>query len=69
MLFKSNIEPSCAYCRFSTALGDDEYVCSERGIMSGYGSCGSYRYEPTKREPQALPDLRSIALSEEEFTL
>ena len=69
MLFNRNIEPSCAYCRFGTALGNDEFVCSKRGIMTGFGYCSSFVYEPTKRVPQALPRLKSSALPEEEFVI
>ena len=69
MLFNRNIEPCCAYCRYSETLGYDEYACSKRGIMSGFGFCGEFRYEPTKREPQPLPNLKASELSEEDFTL
>jgi len=68
MLFDRNIEPSCAYCRFGEALGYDEYACSKRGIMSGFGFCGTFRYEPTKRVPQPLPSLKVPELSDEDFT-
>ena len=69
MLFNRNIEPSCSYCHFGAALGYNEYACLKRGIMPGSGSCGSFRYEPTKREPDALPRLKSTKLSGEDFTL
>ena len=69
MLFSRNIEPSCAYCRFGTALGNSEVACVKRGIMAGFGFCGAFRYEPTKREPQALQDFNTSALSEEDFAL
>ena len=69
MLFDNNIEPSCAYCRYSTALGHDEIACVRRGIMAGSGSCGSFRYEPTKRVPELMPKLNLSGLSEEDFVL
>ena len=69
MLFNTNIDPSCAYCRHSTALGGDEFVCVKHGIMHGSGFCGSFRYEPTKRIPPVLPSLDSTGLSEEDFIL
>jgi len=69
MLFSRKIEPSCAYCRFGTALGYDEFICSKRGIMAGYGFCGSFLYEPTKREPEYVPDLKLAGLPEEDFSL
>jgi len=69
MLFNRNIEPSCSYCRFSESLGYDEYACSKRGIMSSAGSCGTFSYEPTKREPQPRPGFKASELSEEDFSL
>jgi len=69
MLFDRKIEPGCAYCSFSAALGADEIACVKRGIMNGYGSCGGFRYEPTKRMPRSLPDLKIRGLSEEDFVI
>ena len=69
MLFDRDIEPNCAYCRFSSMLGDDEVVCIKRGIMSGFGSCGAFTYEPTKRVPGKIYRLRATELSEEDFAL
>ncbi|MCL2226832.1 MAG: hypothetical protein FWB97_04305 [Oscillospiraceae bacterium] len=69
MLFNRNIEPSCAYCRFSSALGRDEFACSKRGIMTSECSCSSFRYEPTKRVPEPMMVMRKPVLTEEEFTL
>jgi len=69
MLFDRNMEPSCAYCQFGTALGNEEIVCIKRGIMTVSGSCGAFRYEPTKRVPEATPKLKTSGLTEEDFTL
>ena len=69
MLFNRNIEPSCSYCRHGLALGYNEYICSLRGVVSGNGFCSSFIYEPTKREPEAAPKLKTPELSEEDFIL
>jgi len=69
MLFSSSIEPSCAYCRFGTALGFDEYACPKRGIMAGHGSCGSFQYEPTKREPEPIASLKRATAPDADFEL
>jgi len=69
MLFNRNIEPSCAYCRFSTGLGFDEYACSKRGIVAGDGSCNSFKYEPTKREPEPQPRAKAPDLDAQELSL
>jgi len=69
MLFSSNIEPSCSYCRYGFDLGDNEFACSKKGIMSGFGSCNSFRYEPTKRQPETRQSLRDSGLTEEDFSI
>ena len=70
MLFDQGIEPSCSYCRYGVSLGLSEVACSKRGIMSGTGSCGTFRYEPTKRVPELFPDLKpSEQFTEEDFTI
>jgi len=69
MLFQRHIEPSCAYCCYGTDLGCDTVACVKRGIMAVYGSCGSFRYEPTKRIPEAAPVFKAVGLSEEDFML
>ena len=53
MLFSSKIEPRCLYCKFGADLGDGDVACSKRGIMDRNDSCGSFAYEPTKRDPDA----------------
>ena len=69
MLFSNKIEPRCMYCSFSTTLDEDEIICIKRGIMSGHGSCGGFRYEPTKRMPELSPNLVDSGLSEEDFSI
>ena len=69
MLFDPDIDPNCAYCRYSTLLGREEIACIRRGIMKSYGSCGSFRYEPTKRVPEYMPGLNVSGLSEEDFVI
>ena len=69
MLFKRNIEPSCTYCRHGTDLGYDVIVCIKRGIMASYGSCGAFRYEPTKRVPEVTQNLHAAGFSLEDFSL
>ena len=68
-MFDKNIKPSCAYCLHATGLGYDEYFCVRRGIMSSEGSCGRYRYEPTKRIPIPLPEIDVTKYTEEDFKL
>ena len=69
MLFDRYNEPKCANCRNGTSLGQDRIACLKRGIMAGFGSCGAFRYEPTKRIPEVPPKLSNSGLSKEDFSL
>ena len=69
MLFDFSIEPCCEYCFNSIALGHDEFACVKHGIMYGHGSCGSFRYEPTKRIPPILPVLDPSDYPDDDFML
>jgi len=69
MLFQNNIEPCCAYCCHGTDIGYGIVACIRRGIMADYGSCGVFRYEPTKRVPKVMPGLKSSGFTEEDFCL
>jgi len=69
LLLDSNIEPRCWYCRYGTSLGNDEIMCIKRGIMESLGYCGAFRYEPTKRVPELMPDLKTAGYSESDFSL
>jgi len=50
-------------------MGKSEIVCIKRGIMADTGSCGAFRYEPTKRVPEISPSLKASGLTEEDFSL
>ena len=69
MLFRRNIEPSCAYCTYGMALGFDEVACSKRGIMSDDARCGAFRYEPTKREPEHSRSITTTEMAENDFSI
>ena len=69
MLLDTQIEPRCSYCRFSRALGRDEYACIKQGIMHGFGSCSSYRYEPTKRLPPSSVRIDGDKYTKDDFSL
>ena len=58
-LFRSKIDPRCAYCRYGTALiGRDEVGCVRHGIMSASGRCRRFRYDPFKRVPPKPASLK-----------
>jgi hypothetical protein len=37
--------------------------------MANYGYCGAFRYEPTKRVPEVMPNLKATEFSPEDFSL
>jgi len=69
MLFRRDIAPSCSYCQFGTGIGFGEVVCKKRGIMSTDGNCDSFRYEPTKREPEFARSIKTTSVKAEDFSL
>jgi len=69
MLFRRNIEPRCSYCKYGTRIGFGEVACTKRGIMSDYGRCSAFRYEPTKREPEFARNLRAPSMTETDFMI
>jgi len=69
MLFRRNITPSCAYCKHGISLGFGDVACSRRGIMTEEGSCGEFRYEPTKRKPEYAKTIKIASFEEGEMSL
>jgi len=69
MLFRRNIEPSCAYCGNGMSLGFKEIACSKRGIMSEEGKCTAFRYEPTKRQPEYANNIAPPKVSAEDMSI
>jgi len=69
LLFRRNIAPSCAYCKYGISLGMGEVACNKRGIMSEEGKCTSFRYEPTKRKPEFASNPVAVNISEEDMSL
>jgi hypothetical protein len=57
LLFRRNIDPSCAYCKHGLPIGQSEIACRKRGIMTEEGKCGLFRYEPTKRRPEYMKNM------------
>jgi len=69
LLFRRNIEPSCAYCKHGASLGFGDIACSRRGIMTEEGKCGAFHYEPTKRKPEYAGVTKLAEFTEEEMSL
>ena len=52
MLFRKNMEPSCAYCKYGSYINYDKVACLKRGIVPIYGACRKFTYDPLRREPE-----------------
>ena len=57
-LFRKDIEPRCAYCRFGIRLDENKVGCRHRGVMDAGYKCWRFRYDPLKRVPPAPVALR-----------
>ena len=68
MLFRKNIDPSCAYCKHGSYINYEKVACMKRGIVPRYGACRRFVYHPLKREPERPRKFRS-ADDGETFTL
>jgi len=59
MLFRNDIEPCCAYCKHGSQISVDRVGCVKRGIVSLWGSCRKFVYDPLKRQPERPRKLPS----------
>ena len=69
MLFRKKITRSCSYCQHGTAVGEDQILCTKRGVVSTYYSCGKFRYNPCKRIPLKMKALDFDKYQETDFSL
>lgn len=69
MLFRKDIEPSCAYCKRGNPLSDSEVICSRKGVVAADGSCRSFKYDPLKRVPPRPVKLNTDKLTKEDFSI
>lgn len=51
MLFRKNIEPRCAYCRYGAAAEDGLTICRKKGIRQDTDKCRKFKYDPLRRVP------------------
>ncbi len=69
MLFRKKIESACVYCRYATVLDEENAVCKKHGVVDLWGKCGSFRYDPLKREPENAAAGLSSDFDESDFEL
>ena len=64
MLFRRDIEPSCAYCQWG-----DGQTCQKRGTIPAAFSCRAFRYDPWKRIPPRPVPLRTERFRLADFSI
>ena len=69
MLFKKRIEKSCSYCAYSTKLNEEQALCIKRGVVSLFGKCRKFVYDPCKRIPAKPKALDFQKYDKEDFSL
>ncbi len=69
MLFNKNIQPCCSYCQSGSKINDEEVMCLKRGIVSAFGSCRKFEYDPLKRIPGKPELVEDSPFTEEDFSL
>ena len=59
MLFRKDIEPRCAYCKFAKNAEPGTVICRKKGIRPESEACRRFRYDPLRRVPPrpTLPDF------------
>ena len=69
MLFRKEIEPCCAYCRYAGVVDETSVVCIKRGVSNSWDRCRHFQYDPLKRVPEAPQPVRTFGLNESDFEL
>lgn len=69
MLFRKKITRSCGYCQYGTEFGSDQILCAKKGVVSVFGSCRKFRYQPCKRIPPKMKALDLAKYKETDFSL
>lgn len=69
MLFRRKIPRSCTYCKFAAKLGDDQFLCSKKGILLCESACRKFRYDPCKRIPPKAKAMDFSQYSQDDFKL
>lgn len=69
MLFRKKIERSCAYCAFGASIGEDQILCSKKGLRTLDQKCRKFEYDPCKRIPVKARALDFSKYDNEDFSL
>lgn len=69
MLFRKDIERSCAYCTYGTEIDGDKILCIKKGVVSAETPCWKFKYDPCKRVPVKAKALDFKKYDDEDFSL
>ncbi|MBO4418306.1 MAG: hypothetical protein J5789_00540 [Oscillospiraceae bacterium] len=69
MLFRKDIEKTCACCVRSGQSGGENLICPKKGFVSPEGHCWRFRYDPLKRTPKRSLAKDFSQFTEEDFSL
>ena len=69
MLFRKKIDRCCSYCLHCTKMDDENVLCIKRGVVSAYGQCTRFRYDPCKRIPGKAKALDFSKYDREDYSL
>ena len=69
VLFRKDMEASCAYCRHGAKIDDDTVLCSRKGLRGCNEPCLRFSYDPLKRVPEPLSCIELSSFSDEDFSL
>ena len=69
MLFRKKIPRSCAYCNWGTRVGDEQVLCTKRGVVAVSYACKKFTYDPCKRVPCKPKALDFGKFKDSDFSL
>jgi len=69
VLFKEKEYRLCMNCSRAVSAGEDEMLCTRKGIVSKGSCCGAFQYDPLKREPLRAKRPDFSELQDRDFTL
>ena len=69
MLFRKKISRSCSYCTYGTIIGNDQILCSKKGVVNQSSHCRKFSYDPCKRIPLKAKALDFRKYDQEDYSL
>lgn len=69
MLFRKKIPRFCSYCEYGTNIGNDQVLCTKRGVVAHSYHCGKFIYDPCKRIPPKPKALDFAKYDKDDFSL